>query len=243
MGARRPRYINVLEHVRKVRPDITDPVSAIEHRQLIVGGRLVETTRSLVPADASVVFRERLRLRGERKLEAALDRFGVDVRERICLDLGASAGGFTRVLLDRGARRVFAVDVGYGQLRGHLRLDPRVVSMERTNLAHLQRSLPVEMVVDLVTIDLSYLSLAEAVPQLEPLAFASDAEMVALIKPMYELGLAGPPTDDREHERAVRHAVKGVERAGTWRVVGTMTSPVLGSRGAREWLLHARRRR
>ena len=242
MGAPRRKYINVLQHVRKVRPDITDPVTAIAHRQLVVGGRVIETPRSLVRADASVVLREQHRLRGERKLEAALDRFGVDVRERICLDLGASAGGFTRVLLERGARRVFAVDVGYGQLRGDLRLDPRVVNMERTNVADLPRVLPTGVIIDLVTIDLSYLSLAESVPQLEPMTFASGAEMVALIKPMYELGLAGPPTDEPEHERAINHAVRGVERGGTWRVVGTVASPVLGSRGAREWFLHARRR-
>ena len=243
MGARRPRFINVLEHVRKVRADISDPVKAIERRRLVVGGRIVESTRSLVRADASVLLRDLHRLRGERKLEAAIGRFGVDVRGRVCLDLGASAGGFTRVLLDRGARRVFAVDAGYGQLRGDLRLDPRVVNMERTNLADLRHALPAGVIIDLVTLDLSYLSLAEAVPQLELMTFASGAEMVALIKPMYELGLAGPPTDEPEHERAISHAVRGVKRGGLWRVVGTMASPVLGGRGAREWFLQARRRR
>jgi 23S rRNA (cytidine1920-2'-O)/16S rRNA (cytidine1409-2'-O)-methyltransferase len=132
------------------------------------------------------------------------------------------------------------VDVGYGQLRGDLRLDPRVVNMERMNLADLRHALPVGVIIEVMTIDLSYLSLAEAVPQLEPVTFASGAEMVALIKPMYELGLAGPPTD--EPERAISHAVRGVERGGPWRVVETTASPVLGSRGAREWFLHARRR-
>jgi 23S rRNA (cytidine1920-2'-O)/16S rRNA (cytidine1409-2'-O)-methyltransferase len=241
MGARRPRYVNVLKHVRSVRPDIDDPVAAIEQRQLVVGGRLVGNPHSLVPADAPVVLRQRRPLRGERKLEAALDRFGIVVAERTCLDLGASAGGFTRVLLRAGARRVFSVDVGFGQLRGDLRADARVVNLERTNLADLPRALPPDVAIDLVTTDLSYLSIAEAVPQLEPLSFAGDADMVGLVKPMFELGLATLPTEERELKRALTVAATAVEEGGRWRVVASMPSPNPGSKGAREWLLHARR--
>ncbi len=243
MGARRPRYVNVLKHVRKVRPDISNPVEAIDQGLLIIGGRVVQNIASMVPRDAPVVLRRKNRLRGERKLEAALDRFGVSVAGRTCLDLGASAGGFTRVLLQRGARRVFAVDVGYGQLRGDLRSDPRVVNLERTNLADVARVLPSDVIVDVVTMDLSYLSIAKAVPQLESLPFAREADMIALVKPMFELGLAAPPIDEDELERALSKAVQGVRRGRIWRVIGTMPSPVRGSNGAREWLLHSRRRR
>jgi 23S rRNA (cytidine1920-2'-O)/16S rRNA (cytidine1409-2'-O)-methyltransferase len=241
MGARRPRYVNVLEHVRRVRPDVTDPVAAIEGRVLLVGGRVVTNRRSLVRADASVVVLRANRLRGEHKLEAALDRFGVSVADRTCLDLGAAAGGFTRVLIRRGARRVFAVDVGYGQLRGELRSDARVVNLERTNLADVGVVLPSDMVVDVVTMDLSYVALAEAVPQLEPLPFATEADLIGLVKPLFELRLAEPPIDEDELEQAVTHAVQGIEWSRTWRVVATMPSPVRGRNGAREWLIHARR--
>src|SRR5215217_4120900 len=236
MGARRPRYINVLEHVRRVRPDIIDPLDAIEQRLLVVDGRVIQNARSLVPSDAPVVLRSS-RLRGER----TLDRFGVSVAGRTCLDLGAAAGGFTRVLLKQGATRVFAVDVGFGQLRGDLRSDTRVVNLERTNLADVGRELPPEAVIDVVTMDLSYLSVARAVPQLRSLVFASDANMVALVKPMFELGLATSPTDEAELHRALAHAEAGVRASGTWHVIGTIPSPVRGRGGAREWLLHARR--
>jgi 23S rRNA (cytidine1920-2'-O)/16S rRNA (cytidine1409-2'-O)-methyltransferase len=241
MRGRRPRYVNVLQHVRLVRPDIVDPIAAIEDGRLLVGGRVVTTSASLVRADASVVLRRPSRLRGEAKLEAALDRFGVSVIARTCLDLGAPAGGFARVLLRRGASRVYAVDAGHGQLRGDVRTDPRVVNLERTNLAALGRALPSAVSIDVVTMDLSYLSVAEAVPQLEPLSFAPDADTICLVKPMFELHLAAPPIDRRELKRALGSAVEGVRDVRTWRVVGTMPSPVPGGKGAHEWLLHARR--
>jgi 23S rRNA (cytidine1920-2'-O)/16S rRNA (cytidine1409-2'-O)-methyltransferase len=241
MGARRARFVDVLQHVRAVRPDIVDPVKAIEERLLLVDGRIVTNPRTLVPASAAVTLRERRPLRGEEKLRFALDAFGVDVADRVCVDLGASAGGFTRVLLKRGAARVFAVDVGFGQLLGELRSDPRVVNLERTNLSDLRRAIPQDLQIDIVTMDLSYLSIADAAPQLETLRLAGGADLVAVVKPMFELGAASPPTDGRQLRRALRHAVEGVELDGRWQVVGTARSPVTGARGAQEWLLHARR--
>lgn len=243
MGTRRHRFVfvNVLRHVRAVRPDIADPVRAIEERSLLVGDRIVTNPQALVPADAPVVLRERRPLRGEEKLRAALDLFGVEVDHRVCVDLGASAGGFTRVLLERGAARVFAVDVGHGQLRGDLRGHSRVVNLERTNLADLEAAIPRRGRIDLVTMDLSYLSIAAAAPQLEALRLAVDADLIALVKPMFELGLAAPPSDARQLRGALDRAVRGLERTERWRIAGTAHSPVTGSRGAREWLLHARR--
>lgn len=141
------------------------------------------------------------------------------------------------MLLERGARRVYAVDAGHGQLLGSLRQDARVLNLEGVNLGELDRA-RVPDVVDLVTLDLSYLSLAAAVPQLGRVELARGARLVALVKPMFELGLPQPPNDEADLERALKAAVAGVMSAG-WRVMGTMASPVAGARGAKEKLLYA----
>lgn len=192
-----------------------------------------------VARDASVVLRTPQPLAGEAKLRAALAAFAPPIADRVALDVGAAAGGFTRVLLEAGARRVYAVDAGFGQLVGSLRQDARVVNLERTNLGALDRTLVPE-VIDVVTIDVSYISLASAVPQLGNLAFASDCDLVALVKPMFELALPEAPTDDATLARALRLATIGIEQAG-WSVVGSMASPVRGHQGAKELLVHARR--
>ena len=116
------------------------------------------------------------------------------MRDRVCLDLGAAAGGFTRVLLDAGALRVYAVDVGFGQLLGSLRQDSRVLNLEATNVSKLDRRLIPE-IVEVVTIDVSYLALAAAVAQLDRIDIAPDADLVGLVKPMFELRMATAPTD------------------------------------------------
>jgi 23S rRNA (cytidine1920-2'-O)/16S rRNA (cytidine1409-2'-O)-methyltransferase len=194
--------------------------------------------RSLARAGASIRLRTTdAPLRGEAELEAALAAFGVGVRGRVALDLGAAAGGFTRTLLRHGARRVYAVDAGHGQLVGSLRQDARVVVLERTNLADLAPVLVPEEV-EVVTVDLSYLSLAEAVPQLSGrVRLAATADLVALVKPQFELGLARPPRSTRE---ATEHAAAAIEAAG-WRVVATVESPVRGRRGSVEAFVHATR--
>jgi 23S rRNA (cytidine1920-2'-O)/16S rRNA (cytidine1409-2'-O)-methyltransferase len=172
-------------------------------------------------------------------LQAALAGFGVDVHGRVCLDLGASAGGFTRVLLEAGASRVYAVDVGFGQLLGSLRQDPRVLNLEATNVSKLDTRL-VPDPIEVVTIDVSYLALAAAVAQLGGIVLADDAELVALVKPMFELRLPTAPTDPKIVDAAIERAAIGITAAG-WRVIGSMPSPVLGGRGAVEALVHARR--
>jgi 23S rRNA (cytidine1920-2'-O)/16S rRNA (cytidine1409-2'-O)-methyltransferase len=178
-------------------------------------------------------------LRGEAKLQAALDTFGIDVRDRVCLDLGAAAGGFTRVLLDAGALRVYAVDVGFGQLLGSLRQDERVLNLEATNVSKLDTRLIPEPI-EVVTIDVSYLALAAAVAQLDRIDIAPDADLVGLVKPMFELRLATAPTDPATVDIATERAAAGIEAVG-WQVAGVMPSPVLGGRGAVEALLHARK--
>src|SRR5262249_60320344 len=131
-----------------------------------------------------------------------------------------------------------AVDGGHGQLGGSLRQAPRVVTLEATNAACLDRR-HVPDVVDLVTVDLSYLAVAAVARQLGGVVLATDADLVALVKPMFELGLASAPHEPVVLLRALERAARGVEAAG-WRVVAQMTSPVLGGRGASGRLLHAR---
>ena len=178
-------------------------------------------------------------LRGEAKLQAALEHFGIDVEGRIALDVGAAAGGFTTVLLRAGAARVYAVDAGHGQLLGSLRQDPRVVNLEATNVSRVDAVL-VPDDIDIVTIDVSYLSLSQAAAQLGRVRFARGAQLVGLVKPMFELRRATAPVDDASLQQAADIAESGVTEAG-WIVLGRMRSPVAGARGAPEMLLHARR--
>jgi 23S rRNA (cytidine1920-2'-O)/16S rRNA (cytidine1409-2'-O)-methyltransferase len=242
MCARRyARFVRLLDLIGAVRPDIGDAAHAIRTRSLVVDGRIVTNPASLVRADAAITVRRGRQLRGEAKLGAALDAFGVVVTGRTCLDVGASAGGFTRVLLERGATRVVALDAGFGQLRGDLRLDPRVVNLERRNVSDAARAVPSDVGIGIVTIDLSYLALAAAVRQLEGVRFAAGASLIALVKPMYELGLASPPTDEGTLRAARERAAAGIQGTGRWRVERSIASPVKGARGAREWFVLARR--
>jgi 23S rRNA (cytidine1920-2'-O)/16S rRNA (cytidine1409-2'-O)-methyltransferase len=216
-----------------------DPAALVGAGEIEVDGFVVTNPQARVPATARVRRRRPSPLRGEAKLRAALTRFAVGVAGRIALDVGAAAGGFTRTLLEAGAQRVYAVDAGHGQLLGSLRQDPRVVNLEATNVADLDARLIPEPV-EVVTVDVSYLSLTAAVAQLDRIELASGAELIGLVKPMFELRRATAPVDDAGLEAALQAAVAGVIAAG-WHVVASMESPVLGSRGAREALLHARR--
>lgn len=198
----RRRLRPLQQELARARPDIADPAVVIAAGHVWVDGRNVSNPASLVPVGASLRVRPSRTLRGELKLGAALAAFGVPVGG-VAVDVGASAGGFTRALLAAGAERVYAVDAGFGQLRGSLRNDPRVVNLEGVNLAEVEIGEPV----DVVTVDVSYLALADAVPQLERLVFAPGAQLVALVKPMFELHAAQPP---ERPERAVPLACEAI---------------------------------
>jgi 23S rRNA (cytidine1920-2'-O)/16S rRNA (cytidine1409-2'-O)-methyltransferase len=191
------------------------------------------------PARDALSLPARGPLRGEAKLRAALRAFAVSVEGRIALDVGAAAGGFTRVLLDSGAARVYAVDAGHGQLLGSLRQDQRVVNLEATNVAELNRRL-IPDTVDVVTVDVSYLALSDAVAQLDRVTTSPGADLIGLVKPMFELHMATAPVDAETARRAADHAATAIDAAG-WSVVAVVASPVAGARGAVEMLLHARR--
>ncbi|HEX4755511.1 MAG TPA: SAM-dependent methyltransferase [Candidatus Dormibacteraeota bacterium] len=226
----------LIDIVNELFPD-SDPAALIGSGNVLVDGLPVSSERSRVRPGAHVSVRAHDDLRGSAKLRAALSSFDLVVDGRVALDVGAAAGGFTAVLLEAGARRVYAVDVGHGQLRGSLRQDPRVVNLEATNVADLDPTLVPDSI-DVVVVDVSYLSLAAAVMQLHGVALAPGAVLVGLVKPMFELRAATAPSDRGSLDAALAAASAGVAAAG-WSVRGSIDSPVTGARGAREMLLFA----
>ena len=180
--------------------------------------------------------------RGGVKLAAALDHFRFDPEGRICLDVGASTGGFTQVLLDRGARRVYAVDVGRGQLHETLRNRPEVISLEATDIRSLSPALLDESP-DIITIDVSFISLKLVLPSATALA-KTPAQLIALIKPQFEVGAGrakkGIVRDPVIHSAVCDDVAKFVASLG-WRVLDVVPSPIEGGDGNVEFLLGAAR--
>jgi 23S rRNA (cytidine1920-2'-O)/16S rRNA (cytidine1409-2'-O)-methyltransferase len=184
--------------------------------------------------------------RGGLKLDHALGAFGISVTGRMALDIGASTGGFTDVLLRHGAARVVALDVGHGQLDWRLRSDPRVIVLEKTNARHLTPdALPPEArLFDLVTIDVSFISLKQILPVV-PALVAPRGDVIALVKPQFEAGRAevgkgGIVRDDAVHARVVEEIVQHALALGLTRA-GLSESPITGMEGNREFLLHLTR--
>jgi len=204
-----------------------------------VDGRVLNNPAALVRSDAAIRVVAERRLRGDIKLSHALDHFDVPVLGRVALDLGASAGGFATALLARGVRRVYAVDAGIGQLLGRLRCDERVVNLERHNVGSLGVD-TIPEVVEVMTLDLGYLPLAKALPQTEKLHVHSDAHLVALVKPTFELERAELATSDEDIDLAVNIVADALQRLG-WIGATSFPAPTLGRGGAREVFLHARR--
>jgi len=212
-----------------------------------VGDRPVAKSGELVEADATlrVIAADHPYVsRGGVKLAAALEAFGIDPRGLICLDIGASTGGFTDCLLQRGAARVWAVDVGYGQLAWPLRTDPRVRVVERTNIRTMPRD-TISDSIDLVTIDVSFISLRLVLPRV--LDWLSPAgRVIALVKPQFEVGKGqvgrgGIVRDPAARERAVDAIAACGEDLG-FRCIGRLASPVTGQDGNQEYLLGFERR-
>ncbi len=183
--------------------------------------------------------------RGGLKLAHALDAFSIDVTDRLGLDIGASTGGFTDVLLQRGAKRVIALDVGHGQLHWKLRTDPRVTVIEGLNA----RALTSEVLPNLddgagiVTIDVSFISLRHILPVV-PALMAPNADIVALVKPQFEagrndVGRGGIVIDPAIHDRVIQEVTSAAGAVGLSRA-GLVESPVTGAEGNREFLLHMR---
>jgi 23S rRNA (cytidine1920-2'-O)/16S rRNA (cytidine1409-2'-O)-methyltransferase len=181
--------------------------------------------------------------RGALKLEGALDTFEVDPRGRTCVDVGASTGGFTETLLRRGAARVYAVDVGRGQLHESLRADSRVVVLERVNARHLSaREVPEPC--GLATVDVSFISVTKLLAPL-PTVLAPDADVLVLVKPQFEVGRGqvgrgGIVKDPEKHLQALRDVATGAQSEAKLAVIAACPSPIAGMEGNREFFLHLR---
>ena len=209
-------------------------------------GRVLDKPGSRVNPEIviEVAAKPRYVSRGGLKLEAALMHFKIDVTGRTCLDLGASTGGFTDCLLQHGAARVYAYDVGHSQLDWRIRSDPRVVVREGVNARHLQRADFPEPI-SLCVIDVSFISLTKILPAAFHILDESPrAEVVALIKPQFEsrredVGKGGIVKDPEGHRRAVESVKEfAPAHAPHWRWAGEMDSPILGTEGNKEFLCH-----
>lgn len=223
----------------------TDAARAIEEHRVLVNGAVADkASRQVHAGDAVVVLGDGPRFvsRGGEKLDAALQGFGVDVQGMRVLDAGASTGGFTDCLLQRGAGHVVALDVGHGQLHPSIRADERVTVIERFHVRDVDTVVTGGQV-DLVTADLSFISLTRVIPAMAGVLRDSGA-MVLLVKPQFEAGRAevskgrGVVTDPAVHERVRLEVHAAIESAGG-RVRGWLDSPLLGGDGNREFLVHA----
>jgi 23S rRNA (cytidine1920-2'-O)/16S rRNA (cytidine1409-2'-O)-methyltransferase len=207
--------------------------------QVQVNKQVVTKVATPTPVDADITVEAGLPFvsRGGLKLAAALDTFAVDPAGRVCADVGASTGGFTDVLLQRGAVRVYAIDVGYGQLAWKLRQDDRVVVMERTNARHLE-SLPEP--VGLAAIDASFISLRLLLPAVMKW-LTSPAVVIALVKPQFEaqksqVGKGGVVRDPQIHREVLQKSAAYARQVGL-NVLGLTTSPITGPAGNHEFLM------
>jgi 23S rRNA (cytidine1920-2'-O)/16S rRNA (cytidine1409-2'-O)-methyltransferase len=224
----------------------TEAALAIRSGKVAVGGRPALKAGTLVLPGEPIALSgpaRRFVSRGGEKLDAALGRFAVGVSERRAMDAGASTGGFTDCLLARGAAHVIALDVGYGQFHWRLRQDPRVTVLERTNVRDLApQDLP--YLADVVTADLSFISLGLAIPALVRCA-AQKADLVLLVKPQFEagrgqVGEGGVVSDPATWRAVLRSVAESATRAGLT-VIAVMASPLRGPAGNAEFFLHARR--
>jgi len=221
-------------------------------RALILAGQVLVDDKVVDKAGAQVAERAQVRIKGEDipfvsrgglKLDHALQTFSIDVTGLVAIDVGASTGGFTDCLLQRGAHKVFAVDVGYGQLAWKLRCDSRVINLERTNIRYLT-SESLDERPSLAVIDASFISLEKVLPA--TLQLLSDtAEVVALIKPQFEVGRGevgkGGVVRDEDKHLEVVEKIQEVSQGLGCKVLAVCASPILGPKGNREFLIHLRR--
>ena len=215
---------------------------------VLVGETCVDKVGSPVPPDAAIRLRRKSEAgpyvgRGGLKLKGALDTLAIGVRGFVALDVGAATGGFTDCLLQEGAAKVYALDVGYGQLAWRLRRDSRVVVIERTNIRYFDSRGIIREPLDLVTIDASFISLTLVIPAVKKLLHEG-AAILALVKPQFEVekglvGEKGVVEDPNLHRGVMENLIRFCGEEGL-AVVGHCESPILGPAGNREFFIHAR---
>ena len=215
--------------------------------QVLVGNLKTDKAGTQVEADADIqLIGDGLPYvsRGGLKLEGALQAFGVDPKGRVVMDVGASTGGFTDCVLQRGAQKVYAVDVGYGQLAWDLRVDPRVVNLERTNIRYLPREAIEKEGVDLILIDTSFISIEKFLPHL--LGFLKEGgTLIGLIKPQFEVGKGevgkgGVVKDPVQHQKVIDRISAFSKDLGL-NVLGVVESPLLGPKGNKEFFIQLKK--
>lgn len=210
--------------------------------KVYVNGQKADKAGELVTPADNIEFRgEQLKYvsRGGLKLEKAMELYGFRLDGKVCMDVGASTGGFTDCMLQSGASKVYSVDVGYGQLAWNLRQSEKVVNLERTNIRYITKE-QVPDTVDFVSIDVSFISLGLVIPVLPPL-LADDAMMVCLVKPQFEagrekVGKHGVVRDPATHIEVLEHAVGFAKKSG-FGIVGIEFSPIKGPQGNIEYLM------
>jgi 23S rRNA (cytidine1920-2'-O)/16S rRNA (cytidine1409-2'-O)-methyltransferase len=221
-------------------------------RALIMAGRVAVEGQTIDKPGTKVKVEAQIELRGEDhpfvsrggiKLEGALEAFRIDPRGMVVMDVGASTGGFTDCVLQKGARKVYAVDVGYGQLAWKLQKDTRVVNLERRNIRYLKRE-EVQEEADLILIDTSFISIERFLPHL--LGFLKDGgDLISLIKPQFEagkgeVGKGGVVKDPALHQKVIERISKFSRGLGL-RVDGVIESPLLGPKGNKEFFIHLKK--
>lgn len=251
-GASKPRRVraDVLLFERGLAESRAKAQALVMAGEVFSGDERIDKPGTLVASDAElrVVAKRRFVSRGGDKLDGALAAFGprfADLTGVVALDVGASTGGFTDCLLQRGAARVYAVDVGYGQLDARLRSDPRVDSRERTNARDLKAS-DFDPRVELVVVDASFIGIEKLMPAIAEV-LASGGELVALVKPQFEAGREavsrgkGVIRDPEVRRAAIEGARSAIALAG-FDILGEVDSPIAGPKGNLECFVHARRR-
>lgn len=215
--------------------------------KVLVGGKSATKAGAAVEEGAEIVLRQPdipFVGRGGLKLDAAIEGFGIDLRGKTAMDVGAGTGGFTDCMLKRGAKKVYSIDVGYGQFDWRLRGEPRVALIERTNVRYLQRSaIPDE--IDLAAVDVSFISLRKVIPKVMEF-LGPGGGIVALIKPQFEAGRAdvgkgGIVRDEGKRLAAAASVREALEGMGL-ETAGLMESPIKGQKGNVEYLIYLRRK-
>jgi 23S rRNA (cytidine1920-2'-O)/16S rRNA (cytidine1409-2'-O)-methyltransferase len=214
--------------------------------QVAVAGKMIDKPGVQINAEAHLQLRGKdspYVSRGGEKLEGAIRTFGIDLKGIVVMDVGASTGGFTDCVLQKGAQKVYAVDVGYGQLAWKLQKDPRVINLERRNIRYLQRE-EVQDETDLILIDTSFISIEKFLPSL--LRFLKDGgSILSLIKPQFEVGKGevgkgGVVKDGALHQKVMDRILKFSRELGL-KVLGVTESPLLGPKGNKEFFIYLKK--
>ncbi len=244
MKSSKKQRLDILLVDRGLAPTRTRAQSLIMEGVVFVDGQKVDKSGTLIKQESNLSIKDsslKYVGRGGLKLEGALKHFEIDVRDKIALDVGASTGGFTDCLLQSGAARVYALDVGYGQLDWKLRNDERVIVMEKINARHLKCE-DIPELVDIIVIDVSFISLTKIIPPVIQILKPSGV-LVALIKPQFEVGKGevgkgGIVKDEDKHREVVEKITKFADELDL-DVRGVIPSPITGAQGNKEFLISA----